>query len=557
MKHLSFFFKTMLLASIVALGASCEKPGNEVDEGTGAPESIKLTAETQLLYIGESTTLSVEILPEEFADMEVTLSMDEESQKIAKLEGNVVTGLKVGSAFITATLGDLTSECEIVVSMDPNKTLPFAIEIMADKVVLPVGTTTNFSVEIFPEDADYTDYELLIDEEGQSVISVEGNTIKALAEGRATLTAYISEEVQHSVTFTVMKAEDIMASAIWIRPEMDALAVGESVGFIVTVYPEDAYDQNYTLSLDEAGKSILSLNNNIATALKEGVATVTVTLGHVSASCEVRVIEKGDNSSIEKILVHAAGASFLMGSPETEAGHFRDELQHKVTFTKDFYISKYEITNAQYAEFMNANSIPPTHSFVEGEGEEAVTYVYVKENEDLGIYFKYSEAKWVPAAGRENHPVVYVTWFGAKAYADWIGGLLPTEAQWEFACRAGSTTAFCYGDDPAEYINYGVCALNKEGEAPSAIGTKLPNAWGIYDMHGNVNEWCLDSRDMLSPYPERDAVDPVSPTPGPFRAMRGGSWSSSVEYSRSALRIIGQPDYTTDDSGFRVVFLAK
>ncbi len=274
-------------------------------------------------------------------------------------------------------------------------------------------------------------------------------------------------------------------------------------------------------------------------------------------SCEPNNPEESNEIKIEKVLINAANASFIMGSPETEEGHFADERQHKVSFTKNFYMSTYEITNAQYAKYLNITGYRPTDSFTIGEGENKLTYVYVKENDTCGVYFNYNLAKWVPADNMDNNPAVHITWFGAKAFAEYVGGDLPTEAQWEFACRAGTTTAFSFGDDVALFDEYGVYENNCEGNHASAVGTKKPNAWGLYDMHGNANEWCLDLWDMLSEWPEEDLVDPVSPTPGGFNLIRGGSWFSSALYCRSAVRIVGQPDYATDDSGFRVVFPAE
>ncbi len=276
----------------------------------------------------------------------------------------------------------------------------------------------------------------------------------------------------------------------------------------------------------------------------------------LSTSCEPDGPDSG-KYKIEKVLVQSAGATFVMGSPETEPDRYDDEYQHNVSFTKNFYMSKYEITNAQYAFFLNETGYLPTDRFIEGEGDTAIEYVYVKESDTCGVYFNYTEAKWVPTTNMDNYPVSYVSWYGAKAYAAWVGGDLPSEAQWEFACRAGSTTAFCFGDDPAQLGQYAVYYDNREADHASAVGTKEANAWGLHDMHGNVAEWCLDFYNPWSGNIPEDAVDPVSPDPGPFVILRGSGWLANAASCRSAFRIYGFPDYCTDDVGFRVVFPAE
>lgn len=222
-------------------------------------------------------------------------------------------------------------------------------------------------------------------------------------------------------------------------------------------------------------------------------------------------------------------------------------------------MGKYEVTNAQYAAFLNANSI-------NGYGEGDVTYYennsnpsvtrtckFIKAswgNFDLGLHWE--SGKWVPVSGYENHPVINVSWFGAKAYADWVGGALPTEAQWEYACRAGTTTAFCSGNDVDELSYYAwFDGFESSMLSTKTVGQKDPNNWGLYDMHGNVREWCSD---WYGDYGSANVTDPTGPENGGGRVLRGGSWGSYDLSCRSAYRSYFIPDHADYSIGFRVVF---
>ena len=246
-----------------------------------------------------------------------------------------------------------------------------------------------------------------------------------------------------------------------------------------------------------------------------------------------------------------------MGSPADEEGRNDDEAQHKVTLTKDFYLGKYEVTNTQYAEFLNTNGVGKGGvwsgwSDADNKGQILVfgTYRGVYYDEDCGL--------WKCHEGMEQYPVVNVTWFGAKAFADWVGGCLPTEAQWEYACRAGTTTAFSFWDHSGngtvdtDLANY---AWFNHEDGTQEVGKKCPNPWGLYDMYGNVIEWCLDSWNGDA-YSAADAIDPVSPNPGYGYVTRGGSHSFMCKSNncRSACRASLSPGNVLE-TGFRLAYV--
>ena len=245
--------------------------------------------------------------------------------------------------------------------------------------------------------------------------------------------------------------------------------------------------------------------------------------------------------------------TFTMGSPLTEAKRVEDETQHTVSLSA-FCISKYEITNAQYAAFLNEKNIDANGLYADGIYHIPLIY----SNSSWGL--TYNGAQWVPVPGYETSPVINVTWCGAAEYAYYLGGSLPTEAQWEYACRAGSITPFNTGNYltnlQANYnwafpYNDEINTVTVSPAQPQPVGTYTPNAYGLYDIHGNVSEWCSD---VYGAYPVTDQYNPIGASTGSDRIVRDGNWGSSAENCRSAFRK-NAASYSYDDKrGFRVAF---
>jgi formylglycine-generating enzyme required for sulfatase activity len=217
--------------------------------------------------------------------------------------------------------------------------------------------------------------------------------------------------------------------------------------------------------------------------------------------------------------------TFMMGSPENEKDRCDEEgPQHQVTLS-GFKMSKYAVTFAQY------------DAFCEATGRS-----------------KPSDEGW----GRGNRPVINVDWNDATAFAQWMGCRLPTEAEWEYACRAGTSTPFNTGDclstAQANYNGnnpYSNCVKGSFLERTQPVGSYAPNAWGLYDMHGNVWEWCSDWYGSYSSFPQ---TNPTGPASGSYRVLRGGSWIYSGRYCRSANRnYFLAPSNRHFNSGFRLV----
>jgi len=241
---------------------------------------------------------------------------------------------------------------------------------------------------------------------------------------------------------------------------------------------------------------------------------------------------------IDLVMVFVKGGTFKMGDTFGD-GADDEKPVHKV-IVSDFYIGKYEVTNAQFCKFLNAK----------GKQEEDVKswldinsfHCFVKKNGDL----------YVPKSDYENYPVVEVTWYGAKAYCEWAGGRLPTEAEWEYACRGGfQSSHYIYsGSNSIEEVAW--YFSNSDGYE-HIVGLKKPNELGIYDMSGNVDEWCWDWYDE-NYYQNSPESNPQGPSSGVERVCRGGCKISYAEGCFAANRHSDKPfdPILSFDIGFRL-----
>ena len=218
------------------------------------------------------------------------------------------------------------------------------------------------------------------------------------------------------------------------------------------------------------------------------------------------------------VLIHAG--SFTMGSPVREIGREENETQHEVTISKSYYLGSYEVTQGQYEKVIGKN---PSHF----KGSD-LPVEWVAWNDAVFFCGMLSDIPEEKATGREYR--------------------LPTEAEWEYACRATSGSAYCFGDSEDSLGEYAWFGELRGLTHP--VGEKKANRWGLYDMYGNVSEWCQD-RD--SDYQSGVVTDPQGPNKGQRRVARGGDWSTSAEYCRSARRFLENPRTESNGKGFRVV----
>jgi formylglycine-generating enzyme required for sulfatase activity len=233
-------------------------------------------------------------------------------------------------------------------------------------------------------------------------------------------------------------------------------------------------------------------------------------------------------------MVPIAAGTFTMGSPETEKGRGADEGPQFKVQVAPFWMAKVETTWDLFDIYWKDENIP--------EGDKRREEPVVGKDALTRPTPPYADETF--GHGREGKPVLGITHHAALMYCTWLSRKtgknyrLPTEAEWEYACRAGSTTAYPFGDDPAQLGDHAWFAANSE-EDSHPIGTKKPNLWGLHDMLGNVSEWCLDQ------YSPKDyavykglVINPVrKPTPFKYQHVtRGGSWADAAEKCRSASR---------------------
>ncbi len=289
----------------------------------------------------------------------------------------------------------------------------------------------------------------------------------------------------------------------------------------------------FNSAADSANGSATKFPNsvNIIPSITPNLATMLPTL-------DVGPVKVSQIDSMTMVYVPAG--EFLMGSTSEDPFADEDEKPQRRVYLDAFWIDQTEVTNSQYAAFLNERG---------NQYEGGDTWL---DADDPAVRLKYLEGFWQPEDGYEDHPVIEVNWFGARAYCEWIGRRLPTEAEWEKAARGTDGRTYPWGEGKpgvvqltCEQANFAGCEFDTRpvGENPA-----FASPYGVLDMSGNIAEWVADWYDA-NYYETAVSRNPQGPNFGKYRVMRGGSWSRNFRMSRTASRDRSDPNFACFYSG--------
>jgi Uncharacterized conserved protein len=413
-------------------------------------------------------------------------------------------------------------------------------------ISLTVGAKETLVATVAPTNA--TNKIVTWSSDNIAIATVNSSTgeVTAVAAGAAKINAVSGGKV--ATCFVTVPA--VPVAVVSLNKTTTSITIGAKETLTVTITPTNATNKTVTWTSDNLAVATVNSSTGEVSAVSSGVAKITATSNNgKTASCTVTI-----NVNIETVIIPPG--TFKMGSPIDEDFRQTDETQHNVTLTKGFRMGKYEVTNAQYATFLNFHAIGVTGTGVNTCAQADSGHILIYDSatrggnlHNWGVTWSSGTNRWMAVGGYENHPVINVTYAGATLFAVWVGGSLPTEAQWEYACRAGTTNTFFWPSMRRdEYVWYS----DNSGGTTHKVGQKLPNGFGLYDIQGNVSEWCLD-RWNGGPYGATAVTDPVGIS-GNFYVYRGGYYGSIYYDLRSADRMGDSLILGYHNIGFRVVF---
>ena len=318
-----------------------------------------------------------------------------------------------------------------------------------------------------------------------------------------------------------------------------------------SVFPRRSDWQAYTLLMAVAAVGLWLLPGDCPAAETQARSVLAVKDSEATSEAEMKpYTEVIEHTEATFDMVPIPGGTFVMGSPESEADRGDDEGPQRKVKIDPFWMGKHEVTWNEFENWMFDMDIQRRKLLgIEANARDkaAEEYQLTQPTEP------YTDMTF--GMGRSNFPAICMTQLATRVYCMWLTEKtgryyrIPTEAEWEYACRAGTTTAYHFGDDPKDLDDYGWSYDNSD-EKYHEVGKLKPNPWGLYDMHGNVAEWVLDQH-LPAGYPPLDGgvldnplVTPLKINP---RVVRGGSWDDDPEKLRSAARAFSTPEWKAQD----------
>ncbi|MCL2290331.1 MAG: SUMF1/EgtB/PvdO family nonheme iron enzyme [Bacteroidetes bacterium] len=379
-------------------------------------------------------------------------------------------------------------------------------------LTLLIDETATLTATVFPEDAANKVVSWVSNNHNVAIVNNNGEVL-AKAEGRAIITVTTQDGNYRAACIVTVVNSLIPVTGITLTPTTLSLIVTETATLIATVFPEDA--DNKAFGWENSNPDVVTLDNGKVTAKAAGTAIITVTTqeGNHTATCEITVTKP---YYVEPEMVFVEGGTFIMGCTDGECGHVWEEHQelpaHQVTVSS-FQIAKYQITQKQWESIMGNN---PSH-------------------------FK-----------GDNLPVEQISWYDAQEFIQKLNHItgknyrLPTDAEWEYAARGGNKSqGYKYsGSNNLNEVSWG------HSNTTYPVGTKAPNELGIYDMSGNVREWCSD---WYEDYTDAPQTNPTGPATGSHRVLRNGGYSNGEHTYRVSYRIPMSPDSRHATYGIRLV----
>ncbi len=496
---------------------------------------ITLVHSTGMVGVNQTITLVPTFDPPDASDRNVVWSTTHPEIAVVNLEG-VVTGRAIGEATIVITNLRTGLRANFQVRVIIRST---GITISPEALELGLGQSATITATVLPPEAHVKEVEWTTQDALVARVGSEG-LVTGVGIGQTQITATTVDGGWFARAAVEVAA--IPVEGVTVAPSSLALVVGDTGQLTVTIAPAEATDKSVVWASDNEAVATVS-DDGLVTAHSIGSATITVTTvdGGYMATATITV-----SPPAGYVLIPAG--TFTMGSPSGELGRMAAlETQHQVTLTRSFLMKITEVTQGEWQTLMGYNP----------------------------AYFKGCGA---------NCPVEQVNWREALAYAnamsavegvaqcfDCTGGScslraqytkpqdcpgyrLPTEAEWEYAARAGTTTAFHTGNITGEQTCSNMNAAGwyafNSGSTTRAVKGKLANAWGLYDMHGNVEEWTWDwYQENLG---STAVTDPAGPPNGMQRVFRGGSWNHYARSCRAAYRSSGYPGTRSVNIGFRL-----